>query len=357
LPILAYYISGHGFGHAARAREIILTLMQLRPDCTIHMRTRAPARLLPSHRSLPYGEAELDSGMVESQDALRIDPAATVATLQGLLSARDSIVDSEARFLRANRVALVLADIPFLAGPASAAAGVPCIGISNFTWNWILEPLLGDRPEVLRLLEEDYSAMQALYQLPFGHQDGLKMFPRVRQMPLVSGHPCLSREEVRRRCRAGAPRMVWLAMRGKLNPDVVQRAARQSSDTLFLTTDDTLAAVAPNLCRIEINSSLGVADVVKACDAVVGKLGYSLVAECVAAKVPLIHVPRTGFREDEITRRQAPLYTVLHEMPVRDFDAGRWPEHIEAALAMPVPGAAHPAGGAQECARLIGELL
>jgi len=272
-----------------------------------------------------------------------------------LLSRRSRIVEAEAHFLSANRVALALADIPYLAGPASAAAGVPCIGISNFTWTWILEPFLSGQKEVVGLLEQDYGAMHALYQLPFGHQDGLNMFQLIRPIPLVSGQASLAKEEVRHRCQAGERRMVWLAMRGNLDLAAVHRAARQSPDTLFLTADENF--VAPNVRRITIDSSLSVTDVVHACDAVVGKLGYSLVAECVAAKTPLIHVPRTGFREDEITRRQAPRYTTLHEMAVVDFLAGNWQEHINAALAAPTPAEIHPAGGALECARLIDGLL
>jgi L-arabinokinase len=203
-------------------------------------------------------------------------------------------------------------------------------------------------------MEQDYSAMQALYQLPFGHQVGLKMFQEVRSVPLVTGTAGL---EVRHPFPAKEGRVIWLAMRGNLNQDAVRRAVHHSPDCLFLTTDEGLAEVAPNMRRIHIDSSLTVTGVIRVCHAVLGKLGYGLVSECVAAKVPLVHVPRTGFREDDITRQQAPRYTVLREMPVEDFHAGDWRGHLEAAIAAKMPEEACPAGGAHECARLIAGLL
>ena len=46
-------------------------------------------------------------------------------------------VDAEAAFLRDERVDLVVADIPPLGLAAARRAGVPGIGVSNFTWDWI----------------------------------------------------------------------------------------------------------------------------------------------------------------------------------------------------------------------------
>jgi len=95
MAVLAYYISGHGYGHAARAREIILALRQLRP-------------------------AEWRPG--------------------------------RSRFIQENRISLVLADIPFLTGPASATAGVPCIAIGNFTWKQPETGPVGGAQERARLI-------------------------------------------------------------------------------------------------------------------------------------------------------------------------------------------------------------
>ena len=43
-----------------------------------------------------------------------------------------------------------MADIPFLAGDIAAAAGIPIIAITNFTWDWIYEPYFNDRQDLLR---------------------------------------------------------------------------------------------------------------------------------------------------------------------------------------------------------------
>ena len=42
MPTIAFYISGHGFGHASREIEIINALFARRPDLRILVRTDAP---------------------------------------------------------------------------------------------------------------------------------------------------------------------------------------------------------------------------------------------------------------------------------------------------------------------------
>jgi L-arabinokinase len=93
------------------------------------------------------------------------------------------------------------------------------------------------------------------------------------------------------------------------------------------------------------------ADVLAACDAVLGKLGYGLVADCVASGVGLLYPPRETFREDSITAAEAPRYIRAKEIPIRDFLSGDWAPHLRKLRELPEPAEKMPAGGARVAAR------
>jgi hypothetical protein len=293
----------------------------------------------------------LDSGVAESPDALQIDPIATIERARAMMGRRRQLVAEETAVLRAIRPRLVLADIPYLAGEAARMAGIRCAGVSNFTWNWIVEPFLeGDR-ELAQIMEDGYGAMDTLLQLPFGQNEGVSMFGRVERLGLVSGR-------VRNRIDASNGRKrIWVALRGDLSRPAMQRAANQCSEYLFLTNNPHYADAAPNVETIDLDVRHNATDLVRSTDAVLGKLGYSLVSECVAAKTPLVHVTRTGFREDVITRVQAPRYTVLEEMPVEEFADGNWRPYLERAMEAPIPGEIHPGGGAAAAGEWIASAI
>ncbi|MBK5294286.1 MAG: hypothetical protein JJE04_21720 [Acidobacteriia bacterium] len=340
-----------------RAREVMSALWDMLPTCVIEVRTTAAGHLFPDDARLQVGRAEVDAGMVESADSLRIDPAGTVEAIGRLLARRPALIRQEADFLRGRKATLVVADIPYLAGGIAAAVGLDCVAISNFTWNWIVEPFMDGKPALLREIEEGYSRMRTLLQLPFGHRDGLRMFARVEAMPLLSGKRRLSRDEVRRRMGAGDRPMVWVALRGTQSPEIFAAGASGAGEYLFLTTDFSLAGAASNVQAVRLGNDLGVSDLVAGCDVVLGKLGYSLVSECVSAKARLLHVPRTGFREDAITGCEAPRYTVVRELAAGTFAAGDWRAGLDGILAKTPPVEVHPDGGAKACAAAIAAML
>ena len=57
----------------------------------------------------------------------------TLDAYRAFLPERQRLVEAEAESLRAAKVRLVVADIPAAAFAAASAAGIPSVGISNFT--------------------------------------------------------------------------------------------------------------------------------------------------------------------------------------------------------------------------------
>ena len=79
-------------------------------------------------------------------DALTINPEQSLRELEALVARREAVVAEEVAAVRSVGPALIVSDVPFLAGDVAEAAGVPCVAVSNFSWDWIYEPLFaGDR--------------------------------------------------------------------------------------------------------------------------------------------------------------------------------------------------------------------
>src|SRR4051812_28560553 len=144
MAAIAYYITGHGFGHARRSVEVIRELRGLRPAVEGYFRTTANPAIFEelSAPKIHLERVELDPGAIE-KDLFTIDHAATAEAVRAAIGRRSRLIAREIPFLKQNGIRLILADIPLLAGDIAAAAGIPIIAITNFTWDWIYELYFG----------------------------------------------------------------------------------------------------------------------------------------------------------------------------------------------------------------------
>src|SRR5690606_14004620 len=126
----------------------------------------------------------IDRGCIEI-DPLRLDWPATLQQVAALLQQRDQIVAREAAFVRDHDIDLIAADIPFLAGEVAHAAGVPCWGACNFTWDGIYGPYIGDeQADLLRQVTRGYERMSGIFRYPFAHE--MPQFRRQIAVPLMA---------------------------------------------------------------------------------------------------------------------------------------------------------------------------
>lgn len=311
--------------------EFVEALHALHPDLQVAVRTAAPAFLFPAHAEV--FTADFEPGLAESSDALHILPEETARRVAAFMEGADAAVAREAEWLRSRDVRLVIADIPFLAGEIAAAAGLPCIGISNFTWNWIYEPHLQNDPRWPQWearIERGYSHFTTLLRMPFAQPVWMDALRHIVPVPLIARHgkPFAWPDD--------RPR-VLVGMRTAVDPEAVQRAREQCPEFVFVQPDH-----GPRFQDLLASSTL-----------VVAKLGFSTVAECLANRKPLLHAPRAGFREDAVSRVEAARYINLAELPLDDFASGNWGAHIRSLTSAPMPPEIAPTNGAQVCARWI----
>jgi L-arabinokinase len=355
-----FYVSGHGYGHATRTSEVLRALVVERPDWTIHVRSNVPPHLLAGIDRVQFhpSSESLDPGVVEETDSLGVDVAATLEQVERHYACRDQRVASEARWVADHDISLIVADFPPLAGQVAAASGIPCVGLGNFTWNWIYEPFFGDGAprHLLSWIRDSYAPMVCWLRLPFSHSDEGESIRRVVDMPLVARRPRRDQADVLRQLDIdpadGRPRVV-LAMRGRIPPAARAAVADANPDWLFLHFDPHNAGSRGNERSVTLTDGLLFTDVLNACDAAVSKFGYGMVSECIVARKRLLCPPRRSFREDEIFEREVPRQLRLARISRDDFLAGRWSEPLGRLLDEPVVEPTLALNGAEACAREI----
>ena len=358
-PFILFYISSHGYGHARRMVQVILALQATSPRLRIAIRSAAPARIFEPLPPSWVETSDIDAGLVEN-DPLTIDRESSLQRLQNFMARRADIVAAEVAVLRGNRPALIVADIPFLAGNVAAEVGVPCVGISNFTWDWIYENLFGADArytDIAGSIAEGYAKMEAILQLPFG-----RVCPSFRQkipMPLIAMQSSREPQAVLAQLGIGRddtrPRVLF-GTRGGLLPDTLARAAASAPEFLFLCPHEPTGTLPSNALSVMLGPTLDFSDVLRISDVVMSKLGYGMISECIATQTRLVWPAREGFAEDAIVAQEAPGVLPMMPIPVADFYAGNWGQFLRQAKNLPPATQAMPVNGAEQCAEFLSQL-
>src|SRR5512137_882472 len=195
--MIALYLSGHGFGHMTRACEVLAEARRLAPGVPLAVVASVPEPLV--RRSIPgdltFRRVACDVGLVQ-RDALRIDEEGTAAACAAFDAGWDERADAEAAFLRDAGVRLVVADIPPLAFEAAHRAGVPAVGLGNFSWDWIYRHLAvrqpGLAPSATRAAVA-YHHAALLLELSFAGD--LSCFANRQRIRMLARRPRVPREE------------------------------------------------------------------------------------------------------------------------------------------------------------------
>jgi hypothetical protein len=347
---LVFYVSGHGFGHAVRAAEVLRAVRRLDLDLPLEVRTEAPEWMFPLDARVL--RRRLDVGVVQP-DSFRVEPSETLARYAALVEEEADLIVAEAAELRREAVGLVVADIPAVAFAIAARAGVPGVGVANFCWDWIYEPYVGEMPEqasLLKHLRGQYGRADLLLRLPL-HGD-MSCFRRIVDIPLIARRGSADRAATRR--RLGLPieaPLVLLSFGGFdfAGPDP-GRLAEIDGYAFVATAPRGEPARAGNLFVLPRHGYAYV-DLLAACDAVVTKPGYGIVADCLANRVPVLYATRGRFREEPILDDALERLGRAVRLPRSALDRGDLRPYLDRLLALDHPWAELRLDGADVAAR------
>lgn len=341
-PRIAAFVSPHGFGHAARSAAVLAALGRRVPGLTVDLYTTVPEWFFRESLTLPFTRHELacDVGLAQ-RSALEEDPAATVAALERLWPPAPELLDALAGRLRSRGVQLVLCDMPALGVAAARAAGLPAALVESFTWSFIYDGYRAEAPG-LRAFGEAFDAELATADWRFRAEPRCGEAPGVVVAP-IAREPRSTPAEVRTRLgvEPGRP-LVLVSMGGipwRFAPGTLPTAG--AADGTAARPLYVLPGGAErerrdgDLVLLPHHSPIHHPDLVMAADAVVGKLGYSTVAEAARAGSRFAWLARPRFRESPVLAAwvgaRLPAVEIAHDA----FADGRWTARVDALLARP----------------------
>jgi hypothetical protein len=359
---VAFYISGHGFGHAARDIEILNTLHDRAPAIQLIVRTAAPRWLFDVTLRAPveWAPLECDTGVVQV-DSLTVDVEETIRRAAAFHATLDMRAAAEAEYLRRHEVTLVVGDIPPLAFRAAHRAGIRSVAIGNFTWDWIYGEYTesaAQAPDLVRALAEAYSQADVALRLPL--HAGFVPFGRVQDVPLVARRSRRAPGELRRHFNLPARDVLVLPSFGGYGLQGIDLAAlaRVQGYTVIITADpgtarrgsdmdtgDGASLSLPANARLLDERDLYRAgfryeDLVAAVDVVVTKPGYSIIAECAANDTAMLYTSRGRFPEYDMLVREMPRYVRSEFISNEELMGGGWQAPLDRLLRQSAPPAA-----------------
>ena len=328
---LAYYISGHGYGHYARS---IPVLKQLVSGFNVHIKSEIPESLFTQYlgEDVNHWLQPVDTGCVHP-NSLEIDPKETFRKFQTFQNR--SMIEAEKNWLRENQIALVLSDVASMPVKAAHDLGIPSILIANFTWHDIYSHLPGaeEQKHLLQMLEEEYSCAD-LHILPQCHLPQ-SLARKTREVGFIAQKGQDIRNDLEQYldiCFAGKT-LIFIYLGKYGTHSVLWENLSQHKDCLYLTRDPIEQAI-PNLYLLDDRFEFP--DLIASVDLVCTKGGYSTLGSAFASHKPVITCGRKDFYEFEATREYLQKTQTGVIIEDDDFYQGNWQTAIKTALGLTV---------------------
>jgi hypothetical protein len=300
-----------------------------------------------------YHHMLTDIGLVQ-QTPFQADLAATVRALEQFLPFDPAEVTARAEELRRQDCQLVVCDIAPLGIRIAQEAGVPSVLIDNFTWDWLYQGFSDKALNEFNLYLQSIFA-DATYHIQA--QPVCQSGPAALSAAPVSRKIKMPSHEVRSRLGLSDSRKVVLITAGGVpkNYAFIDKLKRVTDIHFILPGTAETETLQGNLILLPEYSAYFHPDLINAADAVVGKVGYSTIAEIYQAGVPFGYVARPENREMQ------PLVDFIeshmHGMAITDaeFLSGRFTEYLEKLLRIPRTPGNRP-NGADQVAGFIAAL-
>lgn len=337
MPVrIAFFVSSHGFGHAARACAVMQGMIDRVPSVEFDIYTQTEKAFFDGSLSKPirYFNCRSDVGLLQLTP-LQSDITGSLPIINHFLD--ESYLQSGplAKVLRGRATTLVFCDISPLGLLVADKAEIPSVLIENFTWDWIYEDFLIKCPAyqstIARMREINSLANYRVKTGPLCDELGrfeLKVGPLCRK-------PRRSIVSVRE--SLGLPihkKLVLLTLGGIAADNPFLERLKTFNNVYFLITGSRISKKEDNIYQLKNDASVYLADHLNACDAIIGKLGYSTVAETWAAGLPMMYITRDDFRESAKLANFVDTQMQSIALSEQTYASGEWLSRVEELLSM-----------------------
>ncbi|MEJ2729412.1 MAG: hypothetical protein P8185_13045 [Deltaproteobacteria bacterium] len=353
---IAYFISPHGFGHAARAASVMEALAEIESSLQFDIFTTVPDWFFSQSNSFAfqYHRLESDIGLVQ-KTPFQEDLPATVQKLKEFLPFNQARIAEVAEKIGHLNCKLVICDIAPMGIRIAQKAGVPSVLIENFTWDWIYQGYAEEEFKVFNVYLESIFA-EATYHIqtqPICKPDKVDLTagPASRKIK----HPS---RQIRQSLKLPDSCKVIMITAGGVPKSYgfIDKLKNQTDFHFVISGASNSENIQNNLVLLPENSGYFHPDLINAADAVVGKIGYSTIAEIYQAGVPFGYSARARYRESKPLVDFVENHLCGLAIGEAEFQAGDWVHRLHDLLALPRVKRDIP-NGADQIAGFIGALL
>ncbi len=357
-PSIAYFISPHGYGHAARAAGVMEAMHDLDSTIRFELFTQVPRWFFEDSFSGAFGYHSLltDIGLVQ-RTPLHADIPETVKRLNHFLPFDDLKIMDLAKRVKKLKCDLITCDIAPMGIVVAEEAGVPSLLMENFTWDWIYQGYL---EEDVRM-GEHISYLKSLFNAaPFRIQTEPVCDPCAADLTTfpVSRKEKTPAYQIRKRLRIPEGSKAILITMGGIEEKYkfLEQLVTKRDVHFVIPGASREVSIRDNLVLLPHHSDYFHPDLVNASDAVIGKVGYSTLAEIYYAGVPFGYVARSRFRESQ--KLVSFIENQMPGLPISgdQFYSGGWLSSLPDLLALPRTHRTDPRG-AEQIARFIHDLI
>lgn len=355
---IAYFITPHGFGHASRSAAVMEALLRHCSEIRFEIFTTCPIQIFTDTLGDRFGyhPVKTDIGLVQVSPLIE-DLAATCDQLDLLLPFDSKWVDELAAQVKRLDCRLVICDIAPLGIGVARVTGLPSVLIENFTWDWVYESYLAQWPRLKPHI--DYLADLVKHVDHHIQTPPLcnPLSSAVRMGPM-SRIPRKSSTQIRKQLGVSQEKSLVLISMGGVS-DRFEFLSKLPVDLdwhLVIPGADALPHPHEKVITLPKHSHFFHPDLMAAADALIGKAGYSTVAEAYHTGTPFGYIRRPESPESAVLEDFMKSHMPSIAIPTESYASGQWVDYLPEVLRLP-RGPRRVDNGADAAARFILNLL
>ncbi len=317
MKTILYYVSGHGFGHAVRAAQVIDSLSGDYGHKVV-ARTKAPAWLFPSSDAVVIEREEVDSGPAQV-DSITTDIVGTYERFADLASSIDNLVERELKVVDRIEPKVIVTDIAPLGVAVATKRGIPVVVVANFLWDWILEGYVKSEPrfsDIASWLKELYAQADVILKTPLS--GGFEGYENVVDIPLIAKSSSKPKDTARKELSLPMDKALALVSFGGSGLESFYEKLSERCTLCDLIALGDGNSVSGGIRFFDRQTTVH-GDLLSAADIVIGKLGYGLCSELIATRRPILYTGRKDFAEYNILDREIRKYINVEEISREAF--------------------------------------
>lgn len=355
---IAYFISPHGFGHAARAAGVMEALGTMDSSIRFDIFTTIPAWFFEDNLgdSFKYHQLQTDLGIVQ-KTPFQEDYDKTLKELDRLFPYDTSRVTAVSHHLQKLKSKMVVCDIAPMGVLVAQAAGIPSVLVENFTWDWLYEGYAAKYPQF---------ALHSKYLRPIFETADVHIQTQPvcnpKSVDLCAGPASRniksSAHEVRQKLGLAVNDKLVLITTGGVPYDYqfVEKLKAQRDIRFVIPCNCQTARRLDNVTLIPHHSDFFHPDLASAADAVIGKTGYSTIAEVYHAGVPFGYIPSPNNPESALLAAFIESRMPGSEISETELQDGSWLSHLKKLINLPRIKRDEPNGADQIAQFMLGLL-